>query len=118
MRDEDGSITELTPDAGARASFYGWSQDGNSFYYGYTNRDPRLEDIYEMDVTNMSATMIYQNDEAYAFNGISNDKKHMGLVRPVTTNDTDLFLYSEAINPLDTGEEQQSMSYDATKGSE
>lgn len=31
---------------------------------------------------------------------------------------TDLFLYSEAINPLDTGEEQQSMSYDATKGSE
>ena len=30
---------------------------------------------------------------------------------------TDLFLYSEALNPLDTGEPEQSMSYDATKGS-
>ena len=28
---------------------------------------------------------------------------------------TDLFLYSEAINPLDTGEQAESMSYDATK---
>ncbi len=31
---------------------------------------------------------------------------------------TDLFLYSEALNPLDTGEAEQSMVYDATKGSE
>lgn len=28
---------------------------------------------------------------------------------------TDLFLYSEALNPLDTGEAEQPMAYDATK---
>ena len=34
MRDLDGSIKELTPDKGARGIFYGWTHDGNSFYYG------------------------------------------------------------------------------------
>jgi len=34
MRDTTGSFKELTPDKGARASFYGWAHDGNSFYYG------------------------------------------------------------------------------------
>ena len=94
MLKEDGSIQELTPDAGARASFYGWAHDGNSFFYGYTKRDARLEDVYEMDLSSLQSTMIYQNDEAYSFNGISNDKKHMGLIKPVNTNDTDLFLYN------------------------
>jgi dipeptidyl aminopeptidase/acylaminoacyl peptidase len=94
MRDLDGAITELTPDEGARASFYGWAHDGKSFFYGYTKRDPRLEDIYEMDLETMESTMIYANDEAYAFNGISNDKRFMGLIKPVNTNDTDLFLYN------------------------
>lgn len=94
MRDLDGAITELTPDEGARASFYGWAHDGKSFFYGYTKRDPRLEDIYEMDLETMESTMIYANNEAYAFNGISNDKRFMGLIKPVNTNDTDLFLYN------------------------
>ncbi len=93
VRDTDGKITELTPDAGARASFYGWAHDGKSFFYGYTKRDNRLTDVYEMDIASMTSKMIYQNDEAYSFNGISNDKKYLGLVKPVTTNDTDLFLH-------------------------
>ncbi len=93
VRNTDGTIQELTPDEGARASFYGWAHDGKSFYYGYTKRDARLTDVYEMNITDMSSNMIYQNDEAYSFNGISNNKQYMGLIKPVTTNDTDLFLH-------------------------
>ncbi|MEL6717330.1 MAG: alpha/beta fold hydrolase, partial [Bacteroidota bacterium] len=107
MRDLEGNITELTPDEGARASFYGWAHDGNSFYYGYTKRDPRLTDVHEMNLETMTSKMIYQNDGAYSFNGISNDKKYMGLIKPVNTNDTDLFLYDFASQSMTKINENQ-----------
>ncbi len=93
VRDTAGATTELTPDAGARASFYGWAHDGKSFFYGYTKRDPRFTDVYEMDIATMTPKMIYQNDDAYSFGGISRDKKYMALSKAITTNDSDLFVY-------------------------
>ncbi len=94
MRDTLGGFTELTPDKGARASFYGWAHDGNSFYYGYTKRNPRFTDVYEMDINTLTSKVIYQNDEAYGFGGISRDKKYMALSKAITTNDSDLFIYN------------------------
>lgn len=94
MRDTVGKFKELTTDKGARASFYGWAHDGNSFFYGYNKRNPRFTDIYEMDINSLQSKMIYQNDDAYSFGGISNDKKYMALGKAITTNDSDLFLYS------------------------
>ncbi|MEM8522986.1 MAG: alpha/beta fold hydrolase [Bacteroidota bacterium] len=94
LRNEDGTTKELTPDEGARANFYGWAHDGKSFFYGYTKRDNRLTDVYEMDLETLTSEMIYQNDDAYSFNGISNDKKYIGLAKPINTNDNDLFLYN------------------------
>lgn len=96
VRDRDGSVQELTPGEDARASFYGWAHDEKSFFYGYTKRDPRLTDVYEMDLATMEARMIYQNDGAYSFGGISPDKQYMALVKPITTNDNELYLYSFA----------------------
>lgn len=93
-RDTTGTVTELTPDPGARASFYGWAHDGKSFFYGYTKRNPRFTDVYEMDIATMTPTMIYQNDDAYSFGGISRDKKFMALSKAITTNDADLYVYS------------------------
>ena len=100
MRDTTGSFKELTPDKQARASFYGWAHDGNSFYYGYTKRNPRFTDIYEMDINTLESKMIYQNDEAYGFGGISRDKKYMALSKAITTNDSDLFVYAFADKSL------------------
>ncbi|MEM9888085.1 MAG: alpha/beta fold hydrolase [Bacteroidota bacterium] len=111
MRNLEGEVSELTPDEGARASFYGWAYDGNSFYYGYTKRDARLTDVYEMNLETMTSEMIYQNDEAYSFNGISNDKKYMGLVKPVNTNDTDLFLYDFESEELTKVNENQAAHF-------
>lgn len=96
VRETDGSVRELTPGPQARATFYGWARDEESFYYGYTNRDPRLTDIYEMDLTTMEPKMIYQNDEAYTFGGISGDEQHMVLLEPINTNDSKLYLYAFA----------------------
>jgi len=93
VRESSGEITELTPDPGARAVFYGWAHDGNSFFYGYNARDNRNMDVYEMTIENFTSEMIYQNDSSYEFGGISRDKKYMALSKAINTNDSDLFLY-------------------------
>jgi dipeptidyl aminopeptidase/acylaminoacyl peptidase len=105
---EDGTSRELTPEPGARAVFYGWSDDRNSFYYGYSKRNNRLMDIYEMDVDNFEEKLIYQNDDAYNFGGISPDKKYMSLSKTITTNDADLFLYEFSTGNLTKINKKQS----------
>lgn len=94
LRDTDGSIKELTPDEGARAGFYGWSHDGKSFYYASNKRNPRYMDVYEMDIESFESKLIYQNDEGYDVDAISNDKNTLALVKPLNTNDADLYVYS------------------------
>jgi len=96
VRERDGSTRELTPDSSARASFYGWARDEQRFFYGYTGRDPRLTDIYEMDLATMEPKMLYRNDEAYEFGGISGDEQYMALVKPINSNDSKLYLYAFA----------------------
>jgi len=93
VRNEDGSVKELTPGEKARALFYGWAHDGQSFYYGYSKRNPRNMDVYEMNIEDFSSKLIYQNDNAFDFNGISNNKQYMALSKSVNTNDSDLFVY-------------------------
>ncbi len=93
LRDEQGQDIDLTPAAEARAIFYGWADDRSHFYYGYSERDPRLMDVYAMDVASLTPKMIYANDGAYEFNGISPDGRYLALSKPVNTNDSDLFIY-------------------------
>ena len=93
VRNEDGTIKELTPGEKARASFYGWAHDGQSFFYGFSQRNPRLMDVYEMNISDFTSTLIYQNDEAYDFNGISNNKQYIALSKSINTNDANLYLY-------------------------
>ncbi|WP_303316089.1 S9 family peptidase [Flavivirga abyssicola] len=108
LRDIDGSITELTPDEGARASFYGWSHDGKSFTYGSNKRDKRYMDVYEMNVENMASELIYQNDEGYSFNVISSDKNLLALSKTINTNDSDIFIYNRTDKSLTKVNENQS----------
>ena len=131
LRNEDGSIQDLTPDSTARATFYGWAQDGQSFFFGYTKRDPRLTDVYEMNIETLKPQMIYQNDEAYGFGGISNDKNFLAFVKPINTNDSELFLYDRrskelkkisehqaAYNPADFSAHSKYLYYLTDDGSE
>ncbi|WP_298239386.1 S9 family peptidase [uncultured Algibacter sp.] len=94
LRDLDGTIKDLTPDEGARATFYGWSHDGKSFGYGSNKRDKRYMDIYEMTIDNMSSELIYQNDEGYNLNAISNDKSLLALSKIITRTEVDLYIYN------------------------
>jgi dipeptidyl aminopeptidase/acylaminoacyl peptidase len=93
VRNEDGSIRDLTPGENERASFYDWSYDENSFFYLSNKRNPRYMDLYEMDITSFRQKMVYQNDTGYDLGDISRDKRHLVFSKAVTTNNSDMYLY-------------------------
>lgn len=117
VKDGD-SITRVTPAQNARALFYEWSKDGDSFYYGSNQRDSRYTDIYRMDTSTFSPELIYENSEAYDFGGISHDGKYMALSKSINTNDSDLFLYNledksmTQVNTSQSGNSAQDFSSD------
>ena len=108
VRNLDGTQTDLTPAEGARASFYGWAEDDMSFYYTSNERNPRNDDIYEMDLETLEPTLIYENTEGYSIDGISEDKKYITLGKPINTNDSDLFIYTVSDKKLTKINENQS----------
>lgn len=93
LRDEDGTVRDLTPEEKEKASFYGWAFDQKSFFYGSNKRDPRFFDIYEMDIETFTPKMIYQNDAGYELASISRDKKYFAFFKAITTNNFEMYLY-------------------------
>lgn len=93
VKDGD-SIQRLTPAENARALFYGWAEDDQSFYYGSNQRDNRFIDLYQMDIATFTPKLIYENNEGYEIGAISNDGNLLALSKSLNTNDSDLFLYN------------------------
>jgi len=100
LRDEDGQVKDLTSDEKARAVFYDWSHDDKSFFYGSNKRDPKFMDVYEMDIASMQPKMIYKNEAGYDFGTISNDRRYLALIKPVTTSNTDIYLFDTSNQQL------------------
>lgn len=93
LREINGDIKDLTPDAEAKASFNGWSKDEKSFYYTSNKRDPRFFDLYEMDIASFKSTLLYENKEGYNLNDISDNKQFIVLSQSITNSINDLFVY-------------------------
>lgn len=93
LREEDGSVRDLTPDENARSLFAGWSYDDKSFYYVSNKRNPKFMDLYELSIVNFKAEMIFQNDNGYNIGDISNDKRYLALSKSITRNNTEMYLY-------------------------
>ncbi len=131
LRDTDGSHKDLTPDEGARANFYGWTKDKKSFLYASNKRDKRFTDLYEMDLETLTPKMLYKNEDGYFLGGLSDDKSYLSLIKPINTNDSDLFLYNmsdksvtkinenqSANSPEDYSPDGQFLYYTTDEGSE
>ncbi|MCJ7467098.1 MAG: prolyl oligopeptidase family serine peptidase, partial [Maribacter sp.] len=93
MRESDGTFKDLTPEKGARANFQAWGKDKRSFYYNSNKRDKRFTDLYEMDLGTLTPKLLYKNENGYFLGPLSKDKKYLALIKPINTNDADLFLY-------------------------
>lgn len=100
MRNLDGTSRDLTPDAKAKAGFAGWSHDKQSFFYTSNKRDARLFDLYEMDLKSFTPKLVYRNDQALDVAAISRDKRYLGLVKSITTNKSDMYLYDTQTKQL------------------
>lgn len=93
LRNEDGTVRDLTPYENARATFQGWSHDEKSFFFSCNKRDRKFMDIYEMDIETFQHEMIYQNDKGYNLGDISNDKRYMAFNKPITEHNSEMYLY-------------------------
>ncbi|MBX2967902.1 MAG: S9 family peptidase [Cyclobacteriaceae bacterium] len=99
VRNPDGSSTDIISDSEAKANFYGWSHDKKLMYYASNSRDPRFFDLYRVDVEaapkegNVYPSMVvYQNNEGLNPTAISRDNRYIALVKPITTNNSDVYI--------------------------
>jgi len=100
VRQEDGSTQDLTPDEKARATFYDWAYDKQSFFYGSNKRDPRFMDIYEMDVATFTPKLAYLNDAGFNLGAVSNDKRYLAFGKSITTNNSEMYLFDRETHTL------------------
>lgn len=97
---QDSSLTDITPYEKARASFFGWSQDLNSFFIQSNKRDARFMDLYEMNIDTFKPKLIYENNDGFYISSISADKNLIALTKPVTRSYTQMFVFNRVKNEL------------------
>jgi dipeptidyl aminopeptidase/acylaminoacyl peptidase len=90
-----GEPRDLTPGDKLKAQFAGWTPDGSAFYVQTNERDNRYFDVYRYDAKTYERTIFYKNEAGYIPAGVSNDGRWMALVKPNTTNDSDIYLWSK-----------------------
>lgn len=90
---ENGQTRDLTPEAEEKATFAGWSEDNKSLYYLSNKRNPQFFDLYKMQVGTWQPDMLYQNDKGFEVEGASHNENFIVLSQPVTTSESNLFLY-------------------------
>ena len=93
VREPDGSVRDLTPGDKNRATFAGWARDDESFFYESNQRDPKMMDLYEMNIASFEPRMIFRNEEGYVIGLISDDKRFIVLSKQRTDHDNDLYLH-------------------------
>ena len=118
LRETDGTVKDLTPEAGSRSLFSNWAKDGKSFFYTSNKRDSRFMDVYRMDAATFTPNLIFQNDAGYDINLISGDGNRIVFSKAINTNDSDLFVFTVSdgkqvqINEIRSGNSGQDFSPD------
>ncbi len=93
VREEDGSVTDLTPGENLKADFHGWAVDERSFFITTNERDPKYFDLYEVTTAGYERTLLYENQSGYDFKAISPDKQLLAFARTRTTTDSNVVLH-------------------------
>ncbi|MBI9058562.1 MAG: S9 family peptidase [Labilibaculum sp.] len=98
MRDEEGTITDLTPYEGARAGFWGWDRDEKSFYFQSNKRNPRFMDLYQLSLESiekgkLSPKLLYENNDGMDVAAKSKNNRYLALTQSITTNNNEMYLY-------------------------
>jgi dipeptidyl aminopeptidase/acylaminoacyl peptidase len=101
VRELDGSVTDVTPGEGLKASFIGWAHDDASFYVSTNERDPAYFDVWEIARDGYARQMIYENESGYDVHAISPDERWLALVKTHSTADSDIWLYDRTTRKME-----------------
>jgi dipeptidyl aminopeptidase/acylaminoacyl peptidase len=93
VREEDGTVTDLTPGENLKAEFHDWADDDRSFFMTTNERDPKYFDLYEVSADGYDRTLLYKDEIGYDFEAISPDKQLLAFSKTRTTSDSDVYLY-------------------------
>ncbi|WP_018147900.1 S9 family peptidase [Henriciella marina] len=91
VREEDGTLRDLTPGDEVRASVVGWRGDGEVFYVQTNERDAQTNDLYAYQTDDYSREMIFQND-GKDIAAISPNGRWLALMKERTNADSNIFL--------------------------
>jgi dipeptidyl aminopeptidase/acylaminoacyl peptidase len=89
----NGTISDLTPYPGTHSQFQRLGHDGQSFFFSSNKRDPKCMDLYEMDIQTSTPSLLFQNDQVFAIEAISFDKRFLSLKKVISSSATELYLY-------------------------
>ncbi|MGF1454291.1 MAG: S9 family peptidase [Alphaproteobacteria bacterium] len=92
VREEDGTVTDLTPGEKVKAIFGGWSSDFSRFYVLTNERDARFFDMYALATNGYERSMVFQNDGGFQIAAVSRDDRWLALDKPRSSADSDILL--------------------------
>jgi len=92
VRDSNGAITDLTPGDNVRASYFGFSHDGDAFYAMTNESDPRRMDLYRYDADDYARELIYSPEIGYSVASMSRDGAFLAISKVRNNADSDIFL--------------------------
>ena len=91
VREADGSYRDLTPGEALKASFLGWSGDGENFYLLTTERNQRNFDVYRYAADDYARALAYENP-GFQIGDISDDGRWLAMRKPRTSADSDIYV--------------------------
>lgn len=92
VREEDGSVRDLTPGDNVKAAFMGWSADGAAFYLTSNARDPQFFDVIAHDAATYERRVAFENTGGFYPAALSPDGRWLALDKPVTSADSDVYV--------------------------
>lgn len=93
VRELDGSLRDLTPGKGLKASFAGWAGDLDHFYVTTNERDTNYFDLYRYDAKTLDRKLVFKNTGGFGQIDISRDGRRAALIKVRTNSDNDVFLW-------------------------
>lgn len=92
VQELDGTIKDLTPGEGVKASFISWHQNNKQFFVATNERDPKFFDLYVYQVDGYDRALVYQNDSGYSLESISPNGQYVVLSKINSNTDSNLYL--------------------------
>lgn len=128
----DTAAKDLTPWPNSTNDFWGWSSDKRSMFVSSNKRNPKYFDIWKLDTATWLPSLIFQNDSGLSPAGISKSERYIALVKSVTSDKNDCYLYDRTTkkltrisndneatwNPADFEKNDSIMYYTTNDGSE